>query len=501
MNILAVDDDARIRRSLQHFLQELGHTVTVCADAAEALQAFTTGDYPLVVSDVKMPGISGIELLKQLRTLPRGNETDVVLITGHDDVTLAVEAMRAGARDYLLKPLNIEELAVITDQVAEHQNLIHENRRLREKDACLQEAADDARREVLRLRQLVGQTAGLGSIGVFSATMQKLLAEAEAYHLDRSIPVLIQGETGSGKEILARLVHFGQKNPTPEVPLVDINCAAMTASLFESELFGYDPGSFTGSLSKGQKGKLDLAAGGSLFLDEVGDLLPELQAKLLRVIQEKEFYRVGGLKKIPVDVRIICATNANLTDKVADGSFRRDLYYRLSVACLNIPPLRQRREEILPLALMFLQELALQKKKSFQCISPAAAQILENHNWPGNVRELKNTMELATVLFDGIELHPAHIILPSVAVTPLAAPSFPDNRTAVLNPEQFYLPEQGFSLDGFMDHIIAAALEKHHGNKSATAAYLGLTRRTLSYRLDRNQGAPGNNPSPDSRHS
>ena len=499
MNILVVDDDARIRQSLQRFLQELEHRVTVCADAAEALQTFTTGDFPLVISDIKMPGLSGIDLLKQLRKLPRGSETDVVLITGHDDVTLAVEALRAGVRDYLLKPLNIEELSIIVEQVAERQHLLRENRLLRENmDVCLQEATADAQREMLRLRRLAGETAGLGTIGVFSASMRELLSQAEAYHADRSIPVLIQGETGAGKEILARLIHYGQKDPALELPLVDINCAAISASLFESELFGYDPGSFTGSLTKGQKGKLDLAANGSLFLDEVGDLPLELQAKLLRVIEEREFYRVGGLKKIPLNARIICATNIDLAGKVTAGSFRRDLYYRLTVGCLNIPPLRQRREEILPLALLFLQEAATQKKRRFQHISPAAGALLESHHWPGNIRELKNTMELATVLFDGIELLPEHIILPSLS--PLALPDPTLAAGPAFDPEHFQLPPQGFSLDQFTDRIITAALARHGGNKTAAAAYLGLTRRSLSYRLERQKTTPDDTLPPGVNH-
>jgi two-component system, NtrC family, response regulator AtoC len=259
------------------------------------------------------------------------------LFTGHGDMATAIEALRSGAYDYLLKPINVAELAVITDRIAEHQSLLRENRVLNTRFTDeVQAATEEARQEVSRLRQLVSHYIGIDNVGVFSETMRQIVQQAQKYHEDRLIPVLIEGETGTGKEIIARMIHFG--GAAREAPFVDVNCAALTASLFESELFGYEAGAFTGGLVKGQKGKLDVAQGGTLLLDEVGEIPLELQGKLLRVMQEKEFYRVGGLKKVKTDVRIICATNANLEKCVEEGTFRKDLFYRLKVGHIVIPP-------------------------------------------------------------------------------------------------------------------------------------------------------------------
>jgi transcriptional regulator with PAS, ATPase and Fis domain len=295
------------------------------------------------------------------------------------------------------------------------------------------------------------------------------------------MPILIEGETGTGKEIIARLIHYGEmKDPTP---LIDVNCAALNGNLFESELFGYEPGAFTGGLAKGQKGKLDLAQGGTLLLDEVGEIPLDLQGKLLRVIQEKEFYRVGGLKKVSADVRIICATNADLGRKVDQGAFRKDLFYRLKVGHIVIPPLRRRREEILPLAEMFLLQFAAQKGRRFKAIDPAAAELLLAYEWPGNVRELRNTMEWVVFMNDDTAVRPGHLDaldkgLPVVGKAGAAA-------DRALDPADFTLPVAGFDLENYVDLIVRRALERCRGNKTAAARYLGISRRSLYCRLGR----------------
>jgi transcriptional regulator with PAS, ATPase and Fis domain len=332
------------------------------------------------------------------------------------------------------------------------------------------------------LKKVLLQTAGLDNIGFFSERMNHIMRLAKIFHEDRSIPVLVQGETGTGKEIISRIIHYGDVAALE--PFVDLNCAALTASLFESELFGYEPGSFTGGLTKGQKGKLDVAKGGTLLLDEVGEIPLELQGKLLRVIQEKEFYRVGGLKKVKTDVRIICATNADLEQRVEQGTFRRDLFFRLKVGHLVIPPLRERVDDIIPLAEMFLRQFAEQKGKRFRRISSSAVDILLVYDWPGNVRELRNIMELAVLMYDDVELKPIHFSL-TILQKVLPAPSIAALNAQALDINCFLLPEKGIDLEEFIDRIVHQSLDLCHGNKTEAAKYLGISRRSFYCRLER----------------
>lgn len=478
MNILLVDDDSNSRISVGRFLRQLGYDVAEFNNARDALAAYTKSDYPMVLSDIKMPGMSGIELLKAIQSLPNGWQTDVVLYTGYGDMASSIEALREGAYDYLLKPVNAEELAAITEKIAEHQALRRDNKQLKEYfDEAVTAATQETQQELNRLRKLVARSAGLGNIGIFSDEMKKIVELAAKYHDDRALPVLIEGETGTGKEVVARLVHYGAGIKDDVGPFIDINCATFNPNLFESELFGYDPGAFTGSLGKGQKGKLDTATGGTIFLDELEELPPELQGKLLRVIQDKEFYRVGGLKKIKVDVRFVCATNVNLAKKVEDGYFRKDLYYRLKVGHIVIPPLRKRSEDILPLALMFLNDFARQKKKRFKNIGDDVANMLVSHQWPGNVRELRNVLEWAVSMHDDTELKPHHLeILDIISKTNdegMAINKEPINLTDIV------LPSEHLPFEDYCKGIIKKALEMHNGNKVKTAEYLGISRQSL----------------------
>lgn len=484
MNILLVDDDADSRAGVAEFLSDLGHRVTECGDGEEAFSVFCGGDFPMVLSDIKMPKASGLELLRRI-TATRDKAADVVLFTGHGDMTTAIEALRAGAYDYLLKPINVAELAAITERIAEHQCLLRENRALTDSfHEQVRAATEETRQELSRLKNIATRASGLGGVAFYSAEMRRIAKQAKKYHHDRSIPVLIEGETGTGKEIIARMIHFGEV--AFPAPFVDVNCAAITASLFESELFGYEAGAFTGSLTKGQKGKLDLAQGGTLLLDEVGEMPLELQGKLLRVLQEKEFYRVGGLRKIGADVRIICATNADLARKVEQGGFRKDLFFRLKVGHIALPPLRQRRDDILPLAELFLHELAAQKGRRFRKVSPAAARMLEEYGWPGNVRELRNTMEWVTFMYDDIAVEPAHLTILAQGMPP--APPRVHAAGHALDPEVFSLPANGFSLEEYVDRIVRQAMTLWRGNKTAAARYLGISRRSLYCRLERGKG-------------
>lgn len=344
----------------------------------------------------------------------------------------------------------------------------------------VEEAPQEKRRELNQLKKAFARLAGIGEICIFSVPMRDIFEQAYKFHTDRSIPVLIQGETGTGKEIVARCIHFGDSNVN--TPFVDINCAALTTGIFESELFGYEAGAFTGGIPGGQIGKLDIAKGGTLFLDEITELSIELQAKLLRVIQEKEFYRVGGLKKIETDVRIICATNIDIEKKVKESSFRQDLFYRLNVGRLVLPPLRERVDDIIPLAGIFLSSLAKKRGKRFNRISDSAANILLSYEWPGNVRELKNVIELITLVHDDIELKPSHLGILSQINTKKPDPEF-TSRT--IDPVNFSLPAGGLNIGSYLDEIIRRAYEMNHGNKTETALYLGISRSSLYCHLKR----------------
>ena len=480
MQILLVDDDRDSRAAVRWFLRDQGHTVMDCGSGEDALQQYAAGDFPMVLSDIRMPGMSGVELLIALKKFSQSWRTDVVLFTGYADVESAVAALRAGAYDYLFKPVDAQELAAVVDRIAEHQALLRENREFKEKfNDAVAAATEETRRELAKMEHLAVETA-VGKVGAFSTTTQAVLDLAMKFHHDRAIPVLIQGETGTGKEIAAKTIHYGDcRDAATAGPFVDINCAAIAPTLFESELFGYEAGAFTGGASKGQKGKLDMAAGGTLFLDEVGEIPLELQGKLLRVLQEKEYYRVGGLKRIKTDARIVCATNVSLEDRVASAAFRRDLYYRLKVGELFLSPLRSRSEEILPLATMFLQDFARQKGKKFREISTEASRVLVQHTWPGNIRELKNAIEFAVFMYDETQLKPEHLTLMKGGEISAGAQQAATGKQVVLP-----IPEGGYPLKQYTQDVIGGVLAAHNGNQTATARYLGISLRALAYRLE-----------------
>ncbi|MGD0152553.1 MAG: sigma-54 dependent transcriptional regulator [Thermacetogeniaceae bacterium] len=473
MNILLVDDDKKSRAYLSSFLMDIGHAVAECPDGETALEAFQTQEFPIVLTDIRMPGMSGLEFLRNIRGLPVGHNVSVILMTGYADLQTAIEAMRCGAYDYLQKPIKLEELVIAIDRAAEHQVLRRENEFLTNKfESAVRVAAEATTQELVRLKEAYFQIVGLGDIVIFSDTMKKVYQQAQTLHAERSVPVLIEGETGTGKELVARYIHYGEESVT--LPFVDLNCAALAPSIFESELFGYDAGAYTGGLPRGQKGKLDMAQGGTLFLDEITEIPVELQAKLLRVIQEKEFYRVGGLKKFKTDVRIICATNVDIEQKVEQGAFRKDLFYRLNVARIYLPPLRERRDDIIPLVEMFLTRFSKEKRKNFKTISKSAVDLLLSYEWPGNIRELRNLIEWAVLMHDDTELKPLHLKLQK-------AHSQSDHEETAS--ASFVLPPYSLPLKPFIDEIILRALEMHHGNKVQTAHYLDIPLRTLYNRL------------------
>ncbi len=482
MRILLVDDDQPGRELLAAFLEEqLGHEVTQCQDGNEAFVKFEKSPFPLVITDIQMPVMDGMQLLRRLKTTAEGCQSDVVLITGFGDMNSAIQALRSDAYDYLVKPVNLQELEAVVAKIAEHQSLLKENEDLtRHFKRKVSEATRMTRSRLESLQKAYAEVVGVGDVGVFSDKMREVFSLAERFHHDRSVPVLIQGETGTGKDVAARMVHYGHGEALEASPFVSINCAAITSSLFESELFGYEGGAFSGAKKNGQAGKFELAESGSVFLDEIGELSLEIQPKLLHVLEKREFYRVGGVRKIKLDTRIICATNRNLLQEVRKGAFRQDLFYRLNVAKIELPPLRERRQEIAPLASMFLTRIAGQKKSRFSRLSAQAVRIMEAHPWPGNVRELHNTIERVVLLYDDTVVRPEHLaFLADENVFAPGVQASADESGAL----KIDFPEDELSIKEVEMRVIRKAMEKFANNKSRVASYLGLSRNTLINKL------------------
>jgi two-component system response regulator AtoC len=482
MKILLVDDDDDSRGSLGDFLREAGHQVKECQNGEIAFEFFQKEEFELVLSDIKMPKKTGLELVADLSLFKPKRDFDVIIFTGHGDMESAIEALRLGAQDYLLKPINIEELENIIERLSYNRVVRNANREFSEDFATnVKVISKKISKMQDKSEYVLKDLVGIGEVGVFSDKIRDIFIEALKLHNDRDIPVLIQGETGTGKEIIARLIHYGYAES--KEPYIDINCAAVSPTLFESELFGYEAGSFTGGLNKGSKGKIDLAWRGTLFLDEIGDMSFDLQAKLLRAIQEKEFYRVGGLKKVKTDVRLICASNVNIEKRVEEGLFRPDLYYRLNVGRIKLPPLRERREEIIPMAQMFLKDFSAKKGKKFANIDEKTAIILTGYYWPGNVRELRNIIEWAVFNFDDTVLKPEHLKIKEQA----GCEDTDGERSNKMetDPSKIVLPTDPLDLEKYIDVIVYKALEMHGGNKTKTALYLGISRKSLYCRLER----------------
>lgn len=479
MRIILAEDHESVRNSLADFLSETHHEVRACANGEEALAQVKAWPAQVILSDIQMPRLDGLSLLKAVKADPATRDVEVILFTGFGDVKGAVEAIRMGAYDYLLKPVNIRELDIQLRRLAEFLTLKKEHGDLsRHFEERVSEATGEMVRQMAQLQEALAREVGAGGMGVFSEKMRQVHDQALRLHQNPDIPVLIEGETGTGKEMLARFIHYGQGQVT--TPFVAVNCAALSANLFESELFGYEAGAFTGANSKGQKGKLELADEGTLFLDEITEMPVEHQAKLLRVIQEREYYRVGGLKLQPVKARIICSTNQPVDRMIDEGAFRQDLFYRLSVGHLRIPPLRERREAIVPLARLFLDDLQRRKGSRFREIHFEAVAMMEAYAWPGNVRELKNALDRIALYWNDPVLEVRHLeeTLPRSA----AAPPRLTHEVPVQTAPPTGLP-QGVDLDTHILSIVDEALALHQGNQTKTAQYLGISVRRLHTHL------------------
>ncbi len=444
--ILIIEDEAKMRRLLELNLGDDGFKTLSAGDAETGLKLLASEPVHLVLTDLKLPGISGLEFLQ---TAKRQNPTlPIVVMTAFGSVETAVEAMKAGASDYVLKPFSLAEMRMVV-----HKEL--DNSRLREENRSLREA--------------LGQKYSHPNIVAISPKMQEVLATVERVAPTNST-VLLGGESGVGKDLIARAIH--EKSRRPSGPFIKINSTAIPENLLESELFGYEKGAFTGAATS-KPGKFELADKGTLFLDEIGDVPPVTQVKLLRVLQEREFERLGGTRTIKVDVRLLAATNRDLRAALEDGTFREDLYYRLNVVPIDIPPLREHKEDIPGLANLFLARFAREsgREEKMTGISPAAMQLLVGHYWPGNVRELQNVIERACALTSGGQLEASDIQV-----------DLPRNRSNASSDR--FLPD-GMTLDQWEDEMIREALKRAGGNKSQAARLLGLSRNALRYRLSK----------------
>ncbi|MGA8267401.1 MAG: sigma-54 dependent transcriptional regulator [Candidatus Acidiferrales bacterium] len=442
--ILIVEDEAKMRRLLELNLGEDGFQTLSAPDVETGLDLLRQNSVDLVLTDLKLPGMGGLEFLQTLKR--QNSNLPVVVMTAYGSVETAVEAMKAGASDYVLKPFSLAEMRMIVHKELDVRKLREENRSLRE---------------------ALGQRYEYPNIVARSTKMQEVLAMVERVAATQST-VLIGGESGVGKDLIAHAIH--QKSRRASGPFVKINSTAIPENLLESELFGYEKGAFTGAATS-KPGKFELADKGTLFLDEIGDVPPATQVKLLRVLQEREFERLGGTKTIKVDVRLIAATNRDLRAALEEGTFRQDLYYRLNVVPIDIPPLRDHKEDVPDLVKLFLNRFSSQAGKQFTGVSPEAMDMLIAFHWPGNVRELENIIERAVALSEGPVLQPGDIHLDAVRTKPASG-------TAPLIPE-------GQTLEQWEDEMIREALRRANGNKSQAARMLGLSRNALRYRLSK----------------
>jgi DNA-binding NtrC family response regulator len=444
--ILIIDDEPLLRGSLEIALKEAHYEVLTASSGEEGLEQFQRGRPDLVLLDHWLPGINGDEVLRRIKeTSP---ETPVIIMTAQGSIEMAVNSMKMGAFDFLVKPFELEQLEDLIKKGLERIRLKKEVEWLRTQY-----------QDRFRTWEMIG----------VSPKMKEILELAQKVAQGSETTVLIEGETGTGKELLAEYIHF--LSPRSSFPFIPINCGAIPKDLFESELFGYEKGAFTGALEKGKIGKVEAAEKGTLFLDEVGELPLSAQVKVLRILEGKEYYRVGGVEKRKADVRIIAATNKDLEAEVKKGNFRDDLYFRLNVIKLTIPPLRERKEDILPLFKFFMNYFNEQFKKNFLHLSEEAEEILLSYPWPGNIRELRNTVERIILLEKGDTIDRKHL-------------AFLLEREEKVDFKPV-IPPQGIVLEEIEKRYILEALRMKRGNKMQAAKILGISRSALLYRMEK----------------
>jgi len=448
VTVLVVDDDSGHQATLKTIIKSWGYQVEVADDGTKAVEKVKESPFDLILMDVRMAVMSGIEALKLIKQY--NPAIPVLIMTAYSSVESAVETLKAGAYDYLTKPLDFDALKITMERALEHTSLKAENQALKEKLHF-----------DFNIKNIIGKSRTMKDL----TDMVGMIAPSEA-------TVLITGESGTGKELVARAIHFN--SAYKEGPLVVVNCAAITETLLESELFGHEKGAFTGA-DKRREGRFMQANNGTIFLDEIGEMSPMMQAKLLRVIQDREIQRVGSDKTIKVDVRIVAATNRDLQDDVSSGRFREDLYYRLNVVTLKIPPLRERVDDIPILAQHFLNKYSEKNRKQVKGFTPLSMDMFLKYKWPGNVRELENAVERAVILLPGDYISEKEL--------PLSITDVYSEGNLVVAFQSNTASTQ--SLEEIEKKAILAALEASGGNKSETARKLGINRRTLYKKLEK----------------
>ena len=439
--ILVIDDEKNIRTGLQAALEMDGYEVLLAADGAEGLEIALHSDVDLVITDLRMPGVSGEEVLRRVTTETPG--IPVLVLTGHGTVENAVEAMRSGAYDFLTKPLNLDRLSLLVKRALQNRELALQNREL--------EREIEGKKS---FEHIIGKSQAM--LKVFDVV--KRVAPTKA-------SVLITGESGVGKELIANALH--NLSPRKENPFVKVHCAALAETLLESELFGHEKGSFTGAVSR-KRGRFELAHMGTIFLDEIGEIDQTVQIKILRVLQEKKFERVGGEETLEVDVRVVTATNRDLEKEIAEGRFREDLFYRLNVVRIHVPPLRERKDDLPLMITSFRREFAGENGKKIEGIDSKARSALYAYDWPGNVRQLRNCMESAVVMTSG-----PYITLDDLPPSIRSGDEVPSIHIPV-----------GVTMADAEREVILQTLSAQNGNKSRTAEVLGIGRKTLHRKLD-----------------
>ncbi|MGB9664263.1 MAG: sigma-54-dependent transcriptional regulator [Ignavibacteria bacterium] len=453
--ILIIDDDELVTSSLKRALSSTSsnYDIDIASSGKTGIEKVEKENPDMVLLDIFLGDLNGMEVLKKILLI--NPDLPVVMITGFADVQTAVNAIKMGAIDFILKPINIDQLELIISKTL--------------KQVALQ-------KEVQRLKLITKEGEITREMFGNSRVMKATLDAVEKIALSEGTTILIEGESGVGKEMIARYIH--NISSRKDGPFVAINCGAIPKELAESELFGSERGAYTGASEKTRIGKFEVADGGTILLDEIGELSPELQVKLLRVLQEKKFFRLGGTREISVNVRIIAATNKDLRQAVSEKTFREDLYYRLNVASIFVPPLRERKEDIPFLAMKFVDEFNKTFNKQIKKISTDAIELMINYSWPGNVRELRNTIERAVLLISGDELKPEHL---NFLEKDKSIKSFSDDEYILK------IPKQGIKMDKVVRDLIIQTLEITDGNQIQAAKILGISRSKLRYRMEQLQ--------------
>jgi len=448
--ILIIDDDDLVCLSLKKALTKLDYEIEICMDGGNAFQSIRSFDPDLILLDIYLTTHNGLELLRLFKE--ESLDIPVVMITGYADVNIAVRAIKGGALDFLLKPIDLEQLHLVIEKAIENIRL---------------------KAEVIKLHSLLKEDRLTKEFFGKSRKIQRLLSSVEKMALSPDTTILLQGESGTGKEMFAKFIH--QNSPRRDGAFIQINCSAIPKELAESELFGYEKGAFTGAVQKTKLGKFELANGGTILLDEIGELSLDLQVKLLRVLQEKKFYRVGGEREISVDVRVLAASNRNMEEEVKNGNFREDLYYRLNVANITIPPLRERLSDLPFLAYSFMTEFAQKFNNKVSSIDSKAIEVLNKYEWKGNIRELRNVIERAVLLLEEETLKDYHL---NFLKDKISDADSKDGRFVL------EIPPKGIEIEIVLKDLILKTLNITKGNQVKAAKILGLSRSKLRYRME-----------------